>query len=228
MTQEEQKRLISLVVQQVLERMNRDGAVDAHSPAPFRESPREVLLVFGPDSLLSSEIRARYRLMGPESYQGPECLEGVAGVCLTQLSRRDLVDLALGRDGSPATCAATCALLRGIPVFVLEQALEHRAFARRAVPAFYQLLEHYVQRIQELGVRLIAAPSPETGNGQVAVSRSRLIAEANALALLRQVPECPVRIPAGTIVTPSAQDVFRQAGREILREPSESTQEARS
>ena len=207
MTREEQEQLIEQVLRQVL------GAVE-----PAQSAPAEQLLVLGPAVLVPADVLGRYRILEADRYTGPDCLDGVAGVYVTKLSRRDLADIALGRDSSTTACAVTSALLRGVPVTVLERALEHRAFAHCASPVFYQQLEGYVRRLQEFGVRIAGASVPvQKPKAAGCAAAPKLITEAAAQELVRTTAGPSISVPAGTILTPSARDVFRQAGRAVVR-----------
>ena len=212
MTRTEQERLVEEVLRQVMQAKN----VLAE---PEGTEPSEQLLVLGPSGLLPREVRQSYRILGAEWYQGQECLEQVSGVYVTQLSRRDLADVALGRDSSTTACAVTSALLRGLPVYLLEQALEYRAFASCASPSLYRVLEGYVRRLQEFGVRMVGS-APASEKSGTKSSAPRLITEADAWELVRSATGPSIAVSAKTLITPSAQDVFRQARRSVVRTES--------
>lgn len=222
MTYEEQNKLVEQVLRQVLLELRQS----APERVPEMAAPSgKRMLVFGPEFLVPAEIRESCDLETAESYQGPQSLAGLDGVYVTHLSRRDLADIALGRDSSSVSCGVTSALLMGIPVYLLERGLEHRVFASCASNALYRQLEGYVRRLQEFGVHMVEnqAPTRQEAGRRV----SKLVTEADATALVRSAPEGPIRIPAGTILTPSARDVFRQAGRSILHDTPAFAEEGR-
>ena len=76
-----------------------------------------------------------------------------------RISAAQLCDMALGRDTTPAACAVAKALLAGKPVYLAEEGLPHRACQSTANPRYYAMLEDYVTRLTQFGVRV--APRAE-------------------------------------------------------------------
>lgn len=62
--------------------------------------------------------------------------------------------MALGWDTTPAACTASRALLAGRPVYLTEKGLPHRASWAAANPRYYVMLEDYVTRLTQFGVRV--------------------------------------------------------------------------
>lgn len=160
-----------------------------------------------------------------------------AAVVCRRVSCAQLCDMALGRDTTPAACAVSKALLAGRPVYLAEEGLPHRAFRAGANPRYYAMLEDYVTRLTQFGVRV--APQAELErllNGQNAPAKTCAVPEAPASSPERPSPERPsaeeepfcgvltaeearrlaktcggtLRLGRGAILTPLARDVLRE------------------
>lgn len=216
------------VTPEFLEEITRQvvAALAAGAPAP------------GPKGLLVGESAwtpsAPGCLWAEESeYQGD--ITPYTMVVCRHISCAQLCDMALGRDASPAACAVSKALLAGKPVYLAEEGLPHRASKAAANPRYYAMLEDYVTRLTQFGVRV--APQAEL---------ERLLSGQNAPAKTCAVPEAPaqeasvpekcaaeqepfrgvltaeearrlvktcggtLRLGRGAILTPLARDVFRE------------------
>lgn len=153
-------------------------------------------------------------------------------VVCRHISCAQLCDMALGRDTSPAACAVSKALLAGKPVYLAEEGLPHRASKAAANPRYYAMLEDYVTRLTQFGVRV--APQAELErllSGQNAPAKTCGVPEAPASSTERpsaqEEPFCGVltaeearrlvktcggtlRLGQGAILTPLARDVLRE------------------
>ena len=138
----------------------------------------------------------------------------------------------MGRNGDALTDIVLRALLSGVEVLMSEEALPHRAFRERGHSMLYRTMEGYVQTLCSYGVRIprekaaltalpvraaqyraekVAVPA-----GTAVPSEEKLITESRARAMLAAGKE--IRLRPGTLVTPSALDVFRQSHVNIVRE----------
>ena len=205
------EQLIELITREVLKTL---GGGEAEEPADKSGLPRA--LVIGPVEQLPKPVRAQYNLRPMEEYQGD--IEPFEKVFVTALTQTQLADAALGRDSQPVTCALSQALLCGREIFLYDIALANRRLAGRGSRGFYQLLEGYVRTLQSYGVKLVqgttvidkyqrtAAPGADLPGG--------VITEAAALELCRK-GEGDILLRKGTVLTPSAKDVFLHADRHI-------------
>ena len=212
--------LIQAVTTQVL------AALEQENKLPDRRSEGKArCLVLGDSDHIPQALRRDAVLLGLEDYQTHQTITNYARVLITRLDFADLADIALGRGGTPAARAVCCALLQGTEVLLLECALPHRAFAGRGSTALYQLLERYVNTLQVFGVKLLGGgdatlalrggvPEPK-----VPVRREVrdvcLITEALAQALAKDAQE--LDIPAGTLITPAAMDIFQASHTTLIR-----------
>lgn len=212
--------IIQAVTTQVL------AALDQENKLPGRRSEeKNRCLVLGDSDHIPQALRRDAVLLGLEDYQTHQTITNYARVLITQLDFADLADIALGRGGTPAARAVCCALLQGTEVLLLECALPHRAFAGRGSPALYQLLERYVNTLQAFGVKLLgggdATPALRGGVPEPKVPVRRevrdvcLITEALAQALAKDAQE--LDIPAGTLITPAAMDIFQASHTTLIR-----------
>lgn len=205
------EQLIELITKEVLKTL---GGGEPEEPADRSGLPRA--LVIGPADQLPKPVRVQYDLRPMEDYQGD--IEPFEKVFITAITQTQLADIALGRDSQPVTCALSKALLYGKEIYLYDIALSHRKLAGRGSRAFYQLLEGYVRTLQSFGVKLVqgttvidkyqkfSAPGADLPSG--------VITEAVALELCRR-GEGDILLRKGTVLTPSAKDVFLHGGRSI-------------
>lgn len=211
--------LMEQVIREVLRRM--DTASTPACPAPQR--PRALVLGDLPGA--GAALFSRYTLESAEHYEGDIC--PYAWVLVTRLTGGGLADLALGRDDSPSLRAVADALLTGKPVWVLPDALCHRAHSKTASSAYYQMLEGYVRRLETFGVRVgplseleQSLQEPAAAARQTACPRQEASPAApvgKKLITARDAQELvkggggSVCLAKGTLITPSARDVFSSA-----------------
>ena len=219
--------LVRLVTEQVMAilagRENPDG--------PGSEG-HEKLLVIGDPALLSEEMSRDRVVCTIEDYKQHRNILRYRLVAITALTLTELADIAQGRDAAANQCAVIQALLRGVDVYLYEDALPYTAWAGKGSKVFYAMLENYARTLRTFGVKpaerrprvsapavkpaRFLAPPVEVPAGTAVPSSDRLITEADARAMT--AAGGPVRIPRGTIVTPAAWDVFRQGRAEVERE----------
>ncbi len=213
--------IIQAVTTQVL------AALEQENKLPDRRSEGKTrCLVLGDSDHIPQALRRDAVLLGLEDYQTHQTITNYARVLITRLDFADLADIALGRGGTPAARAVCCALLQGTEVLLLECALPHRAFAGRGSTALYQLLERYVNTLLVFGVKLLgsgdAMPAlrggllePKAPVVRREVRDVRLITEALAQALAKDAQE--LDIPARTLITPAAMDIFQASHTTLIR-----------
>lgn len=232
MNRSELEQLVNLVTQQVLSSMQQ-GTACAESCAATQGLPN--VLVIGGGTQLPQELCHSCVLFDPEDYKSHRNILRYDRVVITALTFAQLADIALGRAEDAASCAVVHALLEGVDVFLLENALPFRAYAGKGSTALYHLLEGYAQTLQIFGVKLYRhktapdlpepkppkyqAPPVAVPVGTAVPNASRLVTEAAALAMVKQ--GSPLRLPSASIITPSARDVFAQAGITLILEDTQ-------
>lgn len=228
MNQTDLELIVNQVTQQVLTALNQG----TERPAPCQEGLSKVLVVGQARSELPEELRRDAVLFDIEDYRANRNVLRYDRVVIAGLNITQLADIAQGRIGDEASCAVLHALLNGVETLILEDALSFRKFAGKGSTALYQLLESYAQTLQVFGVKPVGrkqagrrelppakppkfkAPAVTAPRGSAQPNAGRLVTEAEALALLKE--GTPVHLPAGAILTPSARDVFAQAGAELV------------
>lgn len=135
-------------------------------------------------------------------------------VFITKLSCSELADCALGKDSTKVCCAVTNALLHGKKVYLLESALPHRNFSATANRNFYKMFEGYVNTLRSFGVEFI----PKQWHGKnlncsaiADNTADKVITEKIALLLCEKC-DGTVHLRKGTVITPSARDIFNHSG----------------
>lgn len=220
--------IVDLVTRQVLSAI-KGQKTDC---APQTEGFSKVLLVGEPKKELPGELIRDTVLYDLEDYKSCKNILRYDRVIVAHLTMLQLADIAQGRPGDEAACAVLYALLSGVDVFLMEDALSFRRFAGKGSTALYHLLEGYAQTIQVFGVKQVSpqlrsdppaasppkffAPPVKVPAGSASPNGDCLITEARALELVKQ--GSGIRLPARAIITPAARDVFAQAGVMLARD----------
>lgn len=176
----------------------------------------DVLVIGSPDKL-PVHIRKKYNLRTMERYTCPEDIEKFEKIYITQLNLVELADIALGRNTKAVQCAVISGLLCGKEIFLMECALDFRKNSNTMSRGFYQLLEGYVRTLQSFGIKLVNGQTPidkyTVRSGPGDDLPEGIITEAMAVAMLEKCTDSVILLKKGTIVTPSAKDVFMHAGK---------------
>lgn len=227
MTQVELEKIVSLVAQQVLSSMENGKAQDVCC-----EGKSKILVIGNRTKDIPEEILYNAVPFNIEDYVKNQNILRYDKVIITKLTITQMSDISLGRISDDVTCAVINALLNGVDILMIESAMPHRKFAGKGSAALYNLLESYGQTLQRFGVKLYKkkvreelppppppkykAPPVVVPPGTAKPNISCLITEAEARELIKQGGE--IHLPAGTIITPSAKDIFAVAKVEVIRE----------
>lgn len=181
--------------------------------------PRPTALLFG-DPACWNTLTERFVLADKADYQGT--IEPFALLLIDGITGAELADAACGRDDSPLTRAVSDALCAGRPVYLAAEGLAHRACKETANPRYYAMLEDYVTRLSQFGVRVgtraalaeqLGATVRDHAQKEPAASEtgavSGLVTAERAGRLAR---ECGGRLvlAADVKLTPLAQDLLRE------------------
>ena len=226
MNQSELEKIISLVTQQVMAAMEKTGCTGITADC-------DMVLVVGDADKVPKDLSRDKVLMDLEDYRTHKDIERYKRVVVTKLGITQLTDIALGRPADEVSCAVVYALLSGVEVIMLEDALSFRRFKDKGSNALYNTLEKYAKTLSVYGVKTyrpksnIVVPGAQLAKfaqQNVAVPRGsampnvgKLVTETDA-KLLIMAQGNPVRIPVGAIITPLARDVFAHAGIEVIRD----------
>lgn len=226
MNQNELERIVSLVTQQVMAVMDKQGCTASTDEC-------DMVLVVGKTETVPKDLCRDSILMDLEDYRTHKDIQRYKRVVVTKLNITQLADIALGRPADEASCAVVYALLSGVEVIMLEEALTFRRFADKGSNALYNLLEKYAKTLNVFGVKTyrpksnIVVPGAKPAKfgqqhvviptGSARPTTSRLITETEARQILL-THGSPVRIPVDAIITPLARDVFAHAGVEVIRD----------
>ncbi|MCI1722123.1 MAG: hypothetical protein LKM35_06340 [Lachnospiraceae bacterium] len=206
--------IVELITREVMREMGKQKAGAAGIPG------LPSILVIGDIDRLPDRLSGLYAPVGISQYGGPEDSVNYKAVYITELKTDELVEMALGRSAHPASCAVVNALLRGIPVYLMDSAIEHRRFKNTAKMGFYHLLEGYVHSLQNYGVILMSGQVAAPAAAQDAVLAADqftcgLINEAKARSIVSTKDDECLVFEKGTILTPTAKDIFLHAGRKV-------------
>ncbi len=185
-------------------------------PEPEPECPEGCpwALVIGDPDILPPAVRRQYRFIRPGDGDG-----GWERIFITALSQTQLADIALGRSDGQVQQAVLCALLDGKAVTLYDAALGHRRHGPKASRALVQLLEGYVRTLQSFGVEVVQGTTTADRYQKTAAPGADLpggvITEALAKSMVERTQEEVILVRAGTVLTPSAKDVFLHARRQV-------------
>lgn len=214
------EELVQALTREVMQRLASPDAkaTPSTSARPTSETPnRKLVLVLGdPRGVV---------LGGGRDIETEDCyakhgnIDRYDAVHITSLSNAQLCDIALGRDTIPFTCAVVNALLRNIPVTMLESAPVWRRLAVGAPTALSKTLCGYEEKLAAYGVKFLADAKKPLSAGSARTDGSkagrRIITADVAKQLCNGVDE--VVLSSSDIVTPLAKDVFTAAKTKICR-----------
>ena len=229
MMADDKEKLIQKVVAEVLKAMDQSVTPDVCADAEGFEK----MLVIGSLSKVSEAFKEDYRLFEIEDYGQHKNIRRYQKVLIAELSMTALADTALGRGADDASEAIICALLSGIEVLMLKDALPYKKYAGQGSTKLYALLEGYANTLQTYGVKLVKetvpvivkeakpakfAPQPTTvPKGSGMPNADRLITEDKALSMISDC-DGTVCLCKNAIVTPSAWDVFERQKIKVIRQ----------
>lgn len=211
MAQLDYDKLVELITKEVLETV-KGGSQTSVGELDFRP----VALVLGPSDKLPL-FAENYRLADIEDYKNHGNIDKYDRVYIAEISNAQLADIALGRDTSPFSCAVVKALLCGKPIYLLESALSHRKFQNTASRNFFNLLEGYIHTLQSFGIELIREQKFGKNLSRNAIadnSVDKVITESIARGLVKK-SEDVIYLRKGTILTPSAKDIFNHSQKTV-------------
>lgn len=202
--------LVELITKEVLKVLSENKIASIDSDGNVDKRP--LALVIGDASSLPSFACDKYRFTDIDAYKGDiSCFDCVF---IASLSCAQLADCALGRDSCAVSCAVTKALLSGKKVYLLESALPHRAYKETADRKFYAMFEGYVNSLRSFGVEVIREQWFGKNLNKDAIednSVDKVITEKLAVSLCEKCAGGIVRLKKGTVITPSAKDIFNHS-----------------
>lgn len=198
--------LVELVTKEVLK------SVSVGETCCDKNEEKPIALLIGKEADLPAFAQDKYSFKSIDSYNGDVSLFECVFVC--ELTCAELADCALGRDCRAVPCAVTKALLSGKNVYLLETALPHRKHKETANRAFYSMFEGYVNSLRSFGVEFIRQQWYGKNLNKDAIadnSVDKVITESLAITLCEKAQNEIVRLKKGTVITPSAKDIFNHS-----------------
>lgn len=222
--------IVTLITKQVMETIAQKKQGECTSDCPV-ESVRKKVLLIGNREVLPEGILTGAAIFDIEDFKAERNVLKYDQVIITKLSLTQLADAATGRTGDPVANAIIYALLEGVDVLLTGCALCYRKFAGKGSSAFYNMYEQYAKKLQIYGVKLLdsnlqlkvqeAVPPKYTSKPAAAhmpvlpPQDSRLITESDALRLASGAKD-QVVLPANSILTPLAKDVFTRSKLKVV------------
>lgn len=198
--------LVELLTKEVLK------SVSSGETLCIKPDGKPFALLIGKEEDLPAFAQDKYSFKTIDSYNGDISLYECVFVC--ELTCAELADCALGRDCRSVPCAVTKALLNGKKVYLLESALPHRKHKETGNRAFYSMFEGYVNSLRSFGVELIRQQWYGKNLNRDAIadnSVDKVITEKLAISLCEKTQDEVVRLKKGTVITPSAKDIFNHS-----------------
>lgn len=210
----EKAELIDLITKEVLEILNNN-----YSNFSERQNLLPDVLVVGDIDALPVLDRTKYNFYLAENLTDIDCLSSFEKVYVEKLTLTELSDIANGRDCGLTQKIVLGSLLLGKKVAILRSALPHRRYALTSDRQLYVMYEEYVRKLKAMRIEFIvgkyecnsylsaAKPDPDIPDGIITESVARIMA--------RDIVEDVIDIPKGTVITPSAIDIFNQTGKKM-------------
>ena len=199
--------LVELITKEVLKRLGETGTPVAAG------SNKPAALLSGEESAVPAFAKERFRFVPISAYEGD--IEPYEAVVIASLSFTELSDCALGKDAGKLSCAVTKAILSGKEVYLLEAGLPYKAYKRTVTNRnFYNMLEGYVNTLRGFGVKVVKEQWQGNNLERRAIednTADRVITEKTAKELCENCTTGVVTLRCGTVITPSAKDVFNHS-----------------
>lgn len=227
MDDREMEELVRLVMKEVLkiEEQRARNAGKANT-----DGYRKMLVLGDEKAVLPEKLKENTVCFGLEDYRQNRNILRYDLLVITRLEIGQLADLALVRPHDELTEAVVEAVLNGIEVLALPEAMAHRKYSGRGNAEMFKRLEQYAHTLELYGIRRyepihlkqelpakpaqFTAPAKPVPKGSGKPNSARLITETDAQRLIEA--GTPVRLCSGAILTPLAKDCFARAGVEIV------------
>ncbi|MCG8483168.1 MAG: hypothetical protein MJA31_07675 [Clostridia bacterium] len=156
---------------------------------------------------------------------------------LGKLTVDELASTANGQSINAKTSAVRQFLLTGKKVYIIENGLEHRAYKEVANPVYYNIFRNYEKQLVQFGVRIISPMALEKVYSKETVSnlstdvKACQVCDSSKESLtinystkkklvtlemaVKMANETAVILKPGTIITPSAKDIFKEKNTDI-------------
>ena len=220
MAKMDKERLIEIVTAEVLRLLESGEKAPEKVPECAPDAPRALLI--GRREKLPVRIQTKYSLCDIELYKDqsvPVPVEKFEAVFITGLSLTEFSDIAAGRECGRIAKTVIDAIMSGKKIYLMETAFFWRKKKAVIAPGFYQLLEGHVRTLKNFGIEVMTDQTvTERHTGKPLKTEGLpegLITEERAFALVEKRAENTIRVRKGTVITPSARDVFLHAGKII-------------
>jgi len=206
----EYDKLVELITKEVM-RIADENGVSAYN--------KEKALVIGRKDTLPIVHSSKYSLVSFDEIGDKADVSAFERIYISELTLTELCDIALGRDETPRSSAVINALLSGKEVFILESSLPHRKFAGKGSRELFKQYEGYVNRIISFGSVLIRDNNAGTKNKNMNAFADncydKVVTEQIAKQLVDKCENGVIKLRKGTVITPSAKDVFNHSDKTV-------------
>ena len=200
--------LVELITKEVLKRLAEQNL----TPDPQTAS-KPVALLSGETKVLPAFAKERFAFADISTYEGE--IDPFEAVFIARISFTDLADIAHGKDATKLSCAVTNAILSGKEVYLLEAGLPYKKYKRTVSNRnFYNMLEGYVNTLRTFGVKVVKEQWQGNNLERSAIednTADKVITERTAKEFVEKCTGGVVHLRYGTVITPSAKDVFNHS-----------------
>lgn len=199
--------LVELITKEVISRLENEKENSSGATG------KPVALLAGEQSAVPAFAKERFAFAPLAQYEGD--IAPYDAVFIERLSFTELAEAAQGKDAGKLSCAVTNAILSGKDVYLMETGLPYKHYTRTVTNRnFYNMLEGYVNTLRTFGVKVIKEQWQGNNLERRAIednTADRLITESTAKELCANCTQGVVRLRCGTVITPSAKDVFNHS-----------------
>lgn len=200
--------LVELITKEVIKRLAEQNLTSSPTAAA-----KPVALLSGDPVAVPAFAKERFSFADIGTYNGD--IAPFEAVFIAKLSFTELADCALGKDAGKLSCAVTNAILSGKEVYLLEAGLPYKQYKRTVSNRnFYNMLEGYVNTLRTFGVKVVKEQWQGNNLERSAIednTADKVITERVAKELVEKCTGGVVRLRCGTVITPSAKDVFNHS-----------------
>lgn len=148
-------KLIELVTKEVIKRLKEAGIQLVGSKPKIQE--KNILFLGEKESAAYKFYDHDLKAFGYKLYSLEEnslTLNAYEGIIIPELSVKELSNIGIGVSSSQREEVIVNAMLQGIPVYLLEEGLVYRQFAKTANKLFFKMLSEYEDKLISYGMQI--------------------------------------------------------------------------
>jgi len=148
-------KLIELVTKEVIKKIKESGIQLMESKPEIQE--KNLLFLGEKESAAYKFYDHDLKAFGYKLYSSEEnslTLNSYEGIIIPELSVKELSNIGIGASSSQREEIIINAMLQGIPVYLLEEGLVYRQFAKTANKVFFKMFSEYEDKLISYGMKI--------------------------------------------------------------------------